>query len=112
MARTQAPTQNYHFMQYCKHTLDVTIMSDFMNRDTNKLFTETEWRAMIDKIHFKKTNQHLPNLDLLNIADKVMKIQKQIPRLARRELRREHHVILLPGDKVTLSEGKHGRQRC
>ena len=48
---------NYHFMQYCKHTLDVSIMSDFMNRDTNKLFTETEWRGMIDEIHFKnKTN--------------------------------------------------------
>ena len=57
---------------------------------------------MIDEIHFKKTNQHLHNLDLLNLADKVIKIQKQIPRLARRELRREHNVHLFPGDKVYL----------
>jgi len=34
--------------------MDVTIMSDFMNRDTNRLFTETEWRGMIDEIHLKK----------------------------------------------------------
>ena len=77
-------------------------MSDFMNRDTNRLFTEIEWRAMIDEIHFKKTNQHLHNLDLLNLADKVMKIQKQIPRLARRELQREHNINLFPGDKVYI----------
>ena len=77
---------------YFKHTLEIWQWSDFMNKDTNRLFTRGEWRDFVERLEKKHHNRTPTNLEIIENADAIVNIQKQIPREARLELRKAHTV--------------------
>ena len=92
-------------MMYCKNTLRVWQMSDFMNKDTNKPFTYMEWRDWVERIEEENTGVTPDNLHIIQKADDIYAIQKRIPKWVWKELKKDYTTEPKAGKRVYLSHG-------
>ena len=93
-------------MKFCKNTLEITQISDFWNKDTNRTFRRSEWRDWVEKLEERKTGIKPNNEFILNRADEVVAIQRQIPREIEIELLKNYEADPKKGKRVYLIRGK------
>ena len=80
---------NWRDREYFREITEVVIVSDIMNKATNKPFTRLEWRDWVEEMHSAKKNPlDLDNAFIIDKADKMMEIVKQIPKHIIRKLKR------------------------
>ena len=91
---------------FFKHTVEITQMSDFMNKDTNRPFSRKDWRSMIQKENTNKGNKPLTNIEIIDYANEITKIQHTIPRLAWIQMMRQYVVAPTPKMRVYLIRQK------
>ena len=56
---------------FFKHVTEITQFSDFMNKDTNRPFSRSEWRAIIRRDNLQKGNKPLTNVEIIDYADEI-----------------------------------------
>jgi len=73
-----------------------------MNKDTNRPFSRSEWRAIIRRDNLQKGNKPLTNVEIIDYADEIIRIQNKIPRLAWIQMFRQYVVTPKPKMYVYL----------
>ena len=68
-----------HVRSYCKHVLQITQFSDFIDRNTEMPFTRLDWRNFVDKLETKKNGVAPTGADIITKGDAIYDIQMQIP---------------------------------
>ena len=87
---------------FFKHTVEIVQLSDFMNKETNRPFSRTQWRALIKRDNLKKGNKPLTNVEIIDYANEIVRIQHTIPRLAWIQMMRQYVVTPKPKLQVYL----------
>ena len=76
--------------KYCKNTLKVWQMSDFMHKRENRPFTLMEWRYWVEKEEKEATGVVPTNRTIILRADAIYAVQKQVPRWIWKELKKKY----------------------
>ena len=93
--------------RYCKHVLQVTQMSDFMNKDTNRPFTRAEWRGFVEELHTDFYGVEPTGVEVIDWANYIYEVQKKIPREIWVELLKRYDTPIKAKKKVYLVRGAH-----
>eukprot|EP00966_Prymnesium_polylepis_P126311 2921239-Prymnesium_polylepis.1 len=88
--------------KYMIDHLGVEIISDFMNKDTNRMITLVEWRKFVKIAERARTGVRPDNLEVLQKADDIFRVAHQIPREVRVAMRNPYRITPSDNDKVYL----------
>ena len=78
---------NWRDRKYYQEILDVNIISDIIDADTDKPFTRMDWREWIEQLHEEKLGKKPDNTHIIEKADLIYETTKKIPRRIIRSLR-------------------------
>ena len=93
--------------RYCKHVLQVTQMSDFIDKDTNRPFTRSDWGEFVSELHRQHHGVDATNVEVHDWANFIYAVQKKIPRAVWVELMKRYTTPIKTNKKVYLVRGVH-----
>lgn len=82
--------------------LEVEILSDLINKDTSRLFTHADWRDFVKNAEEERTGIRPDDQTILERADDIVRVARQVPARYRRILRKPYMVKPTEDEKVYI----------
>ena len=82
-------------------------MSDFIDKDTNRPFTRSDWGEFVSELHRQHHGVDATNVEVHDWANFIYAVQKKIPRAVWVELMKRYTTPIKTNKKVYLVRGVH-----
>ena len=92
--------------EYFREVIEVELLSDIMDKSTNRIFNRMDWRDWIEELHERKKGIKPTNHFIIDKAIKIANIILQIPKEVKRALRVKEYI---PSEDELIGIGRYGR---
>ena len=91
---------NWRDRNYWREVLQVVLVSDLVDKNTNRLFKRSDWIHWIETLHLEKFGKEPDNVELMTRLDQATEICASIPNPIRIQLRKKFtHALLAKTEK-------------